>query len=86
MKMGIKEFRERIGEIAEGDSVIELTKHGRVVGQYRPNRPFDPAAAKKAAADVARWQAEMRAKGIEPEDWLAEMGLDPWGAPLDDRA
>jgi hypothetical protein len=86
MKMGIKEFRERIGEIAEGDAVIELTKHGRVVGQYRPKRPFNPQAAMQASESIARWQQEMRAKGIEPEDLLAEMGLDPWGVPLDDRA
>ena len=85
MKMGIKEFRDKIGEIAEGASVIELTKHGKVVGQYRPKRPFDREAAQKAVEDVAAWQASLRAKGIEPEDWLAEMGLDPWGAPLDDR-
>ena len=86
MKMGIKEFRERIGEIADGDTVIELTKRGKVVGEYRPRRPFDPAAAKRALESVQRWQAEMRAQGVEPEDWLAELGLDPWGAPLEDRA
>ena len=86
MKMGIKEFRDKLGELAEGASVIELTKHGKVVGQYRPRKPFDPIAAKRALEDVARWQAEMREKGVEPEDLLAEMGLDPWGAPLDDRA
>ncbi|MEO6093459.1 MAG: hypothetical protein ABIT04_01360 [Novosphingobium sp.] len=84
--MGIKEFRERIGEIADGDTVIELTKRGRVVGEYRPKRPFDHEAAKRALESVTRWQAEMRAQGIEPEDWLAEMRLDSWGAPLDEDA
>ena len=86
MKMGIKEFRERLGEIAQGEAVVELTKHGKVVGQYRPKRTFDPVAAEKAVNDISRWQAELRAKGVEPEDLLAELGLDPWGVPLDDRA
>lgn len=84
MKMGIKEFRERIGELAEGEAVIELTKHGKVVGQYRPKRPFDAEAARKAMATIQRWQDDLRAKGIEPEDWLAEMGLNPMGEPLDE--
>ena len=84
MKMGIKEFRDRIGELADGDCVIELTKHGKVVGQYRPKRPFDPVAAKRALDEVAQWQADLRSKGIEPEDILKEMGLDPWGAPLEE--
>ena len=86
MKMGIKEFRDKIGELAEGASVIELTKHGKVVGQYRPRKPFDSDAARKALESVQRWQADLRAKGIEPEDWLAEMGLNPMGEPLDEDA
>ena len=86
MKMGIKEFRDKIGELAEGASVIELTKHGKVVGQYRPRKPFDPDAARKALESVQRWQADLRAKGIEPEDWLAEMGLNPMGEPLGEDA
>lgn len=37
MKMGIKEFRERIGEVALGDEPVILTHHGRRVGQYIPD-------------------------------------------------
>ena len=86
MKMGIKEFRERISEVnAAGEPVI-ITNHGKPVGTYSPIKPKSLEAAKKAAESVARWQAEMRAEGIEPEDWLAEMGLDPWGVPLEDHA
>ena len=84
--MGIKEFRERIGEVnAAGEPVI-ITNHGKPVGTYAPFKPKSLEAAKKAAESVARWQTELRAEGVEPEDWLAEMGLDPWGVPLEDRA
>jgi hypothetical protein len=86
MKMGIKEFRERISEVVDGHEIIELTRHGLVVGEFRPKKPFDAAAAREAGEAVKRWQAELRAKGVEPEEWLAEMGLDPWGAPLDEQA
>ena len=85
MKMGIKEFRDKIGELAEGDSAVQLTKHGKVVGEYRPRKPFDAEAARRALETVQRWQAELREKGIEPEDWLAEMGLNPMGEPLDEN-
>ena len=85
MKMGIKEFRDKIGELAEGDAAVQLTKHGKVVGEYRPRKPFDAEAARKALESVQRWQAELRDRGIEPEEWLAEMGLNPMGEPLDEN-
>lgn len=85
MKLGIKEFRERIAELADGDEVVQLTKHGRQVGEYRPRRKFDAAAAEAARRSVEQWQAELRARGIEPEDLLADLGLDALGHPLQER-
>jgi hypothetical protein len=87
MKMGIKEFRERLGEVARGSEPVQLTDRGRVVGVYTPWPRIDAAhleRARKAAAGVEAWQAELRAKGIDTEEWLADLGLDPWGAPLSD--
>lgn len=85
-KMGIKEFRERLSEVAQGTEAIDVTHHGRVVGTFMPKREFDAAAAREAAASVARWQDELRAKGIEPEDWLTDLGLDPHGVPRETGA
>ena len=85
MKMGIKEFRERLSDVARGAESVELTHHGRVVGTYTPKRR-DPEKIKKAAASIQRWQDEMRAKGVDLEGVLADMGLDPYGEPLDDDA
>ena len=38
MKMGIKEFRERISEVSVGDEVVVVTNHGKRVGRYIPER------------------------------------------------
>ena len=86
MKMGIKEFRERIGEIALGEEPIVLTHHGKRVGQYIPDR------ARHLSADAARpewvrerlefgrqwrartpdWRDQLRALG-EPEEDIAAL-------------
>ena len=86
MKMGIKEFRERLGEVARGDEPVQLTDRGRVIGVYNPLPRWTAERrerALKAAGEIERMQAELRASGIEPHDILAEMGLDPLGLPLD---
>jgi antitoxin (DNA-binding transcriptional repressor) of toxin-antitoxin stability system len=83
MKMGIKEFREKISEITALGQPVVVTHHGKPVGSYAPFKRKDPEAVRKTAEEISRWQTEMRAKGIDTEDWLAELGLDPWGVPLD---
>ncbi len=84
MKMGIKEFRERISEVTERGKPVIVTHHGKEVATYLPRRVVDLDRARKAADEIKEWQQELRAKGIEPEAILAEMGLDPWGVPLDE--
>lgn len=82
MRLGIKEFRERLSELARGTEPVEVTHHGRVVGDFVPRRR-DPERVRAAAAAIARSQEELRAKGIDLEAELAAMGLSPWGEPLD---
>ena len=53
MKMGIKEFRERLGEVADGDEVVVVTHHGKRVGRYVPERARAPRDI-----DLDRWMAE----------------------------
>lgn len=87
MKMGVREFRERISEVVDGVETVEVTKNGRKVGTYTPERrPRDPAIARAALQSIERWQAEMKAKGVDLEAELSAMGLSPWGEPLDDHA
>jgi antitoxin (DNA-binding transcriptional repressor) of toxin-antitoxin stability system len=85
MKMGIKEFRERLSEVVQSGQGVVVTNHGKVVGIFTPLRPKDPERVRAAAASIRRWQEEMKAKGVDLEGVLADMGLDPWGVPLDDR-
>lgn len=86
MKMGIKEFRERLGEIARGDRPIEVTDRGRTVGTYRPRRQANHEAAHEAVRDIADWQAEMRVRGVDLDGILADLGMDPDGNPLPGQA
>ena len=63
MRMGIKEFRERLGEVALGDEVIVLTHHGKPVGRYLPDRARAPrdvdldAWAREREEFSRRWRA-----------------------------
>lgn len=85
MKMGVREFRERMTEVIHGTTPVVITSNGRRLGTFVPDRrPKGQEAWEAVSAGVAAYQASLRDVGIEPEDKLAEMGLDPWGAPLDE--
>jgi antitoxin (DNA-binding transcriptional repressor) of toxin-antitoxin stability system len=74
MKMGIKEFREKVSEVSLGDQLVVVTHHGRRVGRFVPERPkpVDVAAWVREREDFARrwrektpdWQERLRAAGI----------------------
>lgn len=81
MKMGIKEFRERISEVADGDEVVVLTHHGRRVGRYVPERLRAPRTvdidawvaeredtARRWRAATPDWRDRLRAFGITEEE------------------
>jgi hypothetical protein len=55
---------------------------GCFTGTASEGHTFQRERARAALQFVQDWQAKLRANGIEPEDYLAELGLDPWGAPL----
>lgn len=85
MKMGIKEFRERLGEVALGDEPVILTHHGKRVGRYVPERAglssdLDLDAWLKRRQEFARqwrmstpdWREQLRSVG-EPEEDIAAL-------------
>lgn len=82
MKMGVKEFKERISEVTERGEPVVVTNHGRVIANYFPRKPKDSQKIKEAADSIRKWQADMKAKGIDLEAVLAEKGLDPWGEQI----
>lgn len=83
MKMGIKEFRERIGQVALGNEPVCLTHHGRVVGHYLP---ID--GRRVADADLSEWvtardrfRARWKTANPDWEDQLLQLDLDGEGEP-----
>ena len=54
MKMGIKEFRERLSEVIQSGEPVIVTNHGKVLGTFSPLRPKDPARVKAAADSIRR--------------------------------
>jgi hypothetical protein len=55
IKVGVREFRERIASFLESDSPIAVTKRGETLGVYVPTRRKNPKTAElselRAAAD-----------------------------------
>lgn len=85
IELGIREFRERLSEVANGTDFVVVTNNGHEVGTYMPKRWMrDLGKARKAAESVAKAQAELRRRGIDLDKEMAAMGLTPYGEPLDD--
>ena len=55
IKVGVREFRERIASFLESDTPVAVTRHGETLGVYVPTRRKGPKSADiselKAAAD-----------------------------------
>ena len=81
MRLGMREFRERVSELAAGSALVSVTNHNRVVGV------FTPIAARPAREDVsmraiieetARWQREWKARTPDWRERLIAIGItDP---------
>jgi hypothetical protein len=85
IELGIREFKERLSEIANGKDFVVVTNNGVEVGTYVPKRWLrDIGRAREAAESVARAQAELRKRGIDLDREMAAMGLSPYGEPLND--
>ncbi len=84
LKLGVREFRERLSEVANGTEFIVITNNGREVGTYMPkNWARNIGAARRAAAAVAEAQQELRDRGIDLDAAMARLGMTPDGEPLD---
>ncbi|QMW23556.1 type II toxin-antitoxin system Phd/YefM family antitoxin [Sandaracinobacteroides saxicola] len=85
IQVGIREFRERFSEMVHGAEPVVITNRGKRLGRFIPERrPVPAEVAAAAVRDIEAYQASLRAHGIEPYDILADLGLDPSGAPLAD--
>lgn len=86
LKLGVREFRERLSQVANGTEFIVITNNGREVGTYMPNNwARDVGAARLAAAAVAQAQQELRERGIDLDAAMARLGMSPNGEPLNEE-
>jgi hypothetical protein len=72
IKVGVREFRERIASFLESDTPVAVTRRGETLGVYVPTRRKRPKTADlselKAAADrLARALAD-----VDEEEFVAE--------------
>jgi antitoxin (DNA-binding transcriptional repressor) of toxin-antitoxin stability system len=84
MKMGVKEFRERFSEVAEGEEPVLVTKNGRIVGRYDPM--VATSASKRDWSEIEKRLAAFRdgwkARTPDWRDRLRSIGLDDDGDPI----
>lgn len=72
LKVGVREFRERIASFLESDTPVALTRRGETLGVYVPTLRKRPKAADlaelKAAADrLAEALADVDEEGLVSE-------------------
>ena len=85
IELGVREFRQRFSEVANGTEMVRVTSNGVEVGVYQPKGwSRDLARARAAARAVAQARQELEARGVDLDAALAGIGLTPMGEPLED--
>lgn len=72
IKVGVREFRERIATFLESETPIAVTKHGETVGVYVPTRRKRRNAAELSALKAAADRLAAALKDIDEEEFVAE--------------
>ena len=72
IKVGVREFRERIATFLESDTPIAVTKHGETVGVYVPTRRKRRNAAELSELKAAADRLAAALKDIDEEEFVAE--------------
>ena len=73
VKVGIREFREKLASFVESEAPIAVTRHGETIGLYIPTRrkpkDADLKALKTAAAQL---DAMMKKVSVTEDDLVAD--------------
>jgi len=85
MKIGVRELRDRLSEVVNGNRQVVVTNNGRVVGE------FTPATIRPPTADASKWLDDRiafreRWQASTP-DWserLMKAGMDEEGEMFDE--
>ncbi|WP_174280374.1 hypothetical protein [Sphingomonas bacterium] len=85
IELGIREFRERLSEVANGTDIVSVTSNGVEVGTYLPKRWVRDAEKVRQVADaVERARRELGARGMDLDGQMRLLGMTPWGEPLEE--
>jgi antitoxin (DNA-binding transcriptional repressor) of toxin-antitoxin stability system len=70
--VGIREFRADIAHYTELSEPVQITKHGKVIGTFIPERPKSEFDIDKYRASVAAFRQQLADHGIDPEEIVAD--------------
>lgn len=72
IKVGVREFRERIATFLESDKPVAVTRHGETVGVYVPTRRKRPQEADLTELRAAADRLAALLAGVDEEEIVAE--------------
>ncbi len=72
IKVGVREFRERIASFLESDTPVAVTRRGETLGVYVPTRRKSPRTAELSELRAAADQLAKALADIDEEELVAE--------------
>jgi hypothetical protein len=72
IKVGVREFRERIASFLESDIPVAVTRRGETLGVYVPTRRKRPKAAEVSELKAAADRLAKALAGVDEEEVVAE--------------
>ena len=72
IKVGVREFRERIASFLESDTPVAVTRRGETLGVYVPTRRRQPMTANLAELKEAADRLAEALAGVDEEEVVAE--------------
>jgi hypothetical protein len=72
IKVGVREFRERIASFLESDIPVAVTRRGETLGVYVPTRRKRPKAAEISELKAAADRLAKALEGVDEEEVVAE--------------
>ena len=72
IKVGVREFRERIASFLESDTPVAVTRRGETLGVYVPTRRKQPEAANLADLKAAADRLAEVLHGVDEEELVAD--------------
>ena len=72
IRVGVREFRERIASFLESDTPVAITRHGETLGVYVPTPGKQPKTANVAELKAAANRLAQVLADVDQEELVAE--------------